>query len=329
MPRSCSPASVLTGLVLALACACGGDPVPERAAAPAEWALAVHGGAGLVRGEIPAEHERALIGSLERALRLGAGMLDQGASSLDAVEAVVRDLEDDPLFNAGRGAVFNARGENELDASIMDGATRACGAVAGVRTVRHPVTLARRVMERTPHVLVAGAGADRLALELGAETVDPAWFFTERRWQALERARAHGREGGGTVGAVARDRRGNLAAATSTGGTTGKLPGRVGDSPIVGAGTWADNTTCAVSGTGRGEEFLRHGVARSIAAWIEHRGVAVDEAAARVVRDVLQPGDGGVIAVDRDGRIAMAFNTDGMIRGAADSGGRFEVAIWE
>jgi isoaspartyl peptidase/L-asparaginase-like protein (Ntn-hydrolase superfamily) len=321
--------AVLAPLVV-LACACGSGSAPPTESTRLPWALAIHGGAGVVRSEVTAEHERSARASLERVLDVGARMLDGGADSLDVVEAVVRELEDDPLFNAGRGAVFNASGESELDASIMDGRTRACGAVAAVRTVRNPVSLARRVMERTPHVLIAGTGADRLAAELGVETVDPGWFFTERRWQALERFRARARaQGGGTVGAVALDRRGNLAAATSTGGTTGKLPGRVGDSPIVGAGTWADNATCAVSGTGRGEEFIRHAVAHSIAVRIELGGASVERAAEDVVRGTLQPGDGGVIAIDRNGRIAMVFNTEGMYRGAADASGRSEVAVWE
>jgi len=318
----------------ALSCACGGSdaPGPERAArsGPAlAWALAIHGGAGAPDRSLPASEQQAYLQSLERALRLGQTMLERGTSSLDTVEAVVRDLEDDPLFNAGRGAVFNRDGTVELDASIMDGRTLGCGAVAAVSTVKNPISLARLVYERTQHVLLVGPGAETFAEEMGVERVGPEWFFTEPRWQELLRSRAAARPGGGTVGAVALDRAGNLAAATSTGGRTGKLPGRVGDSPIVGAGTYADNTTCAVSGTGIGEEFIRHAAAYGVSAWMRHRGLSVEEAVHRVIDEELRPGDGGMIAVDKTGRIAMVYNTPGMFRGAADAAGRFDVHIWE
>jgi beta-aspartyl-peptidase (threonine type) len=232
--------------------------------------------------------------------------------------------------------VFNHEGINELDASIMDGRTLKAGAVAGVRHVRNPVDLARRVMERSPHVLLSGAGAEEFALEQGIELVPRKYFFTERRWQQLERARAGDKLGSaalgyfGTVGAVARDSRGNLAAATSTGGMTNKRWGRVGDSPIIGAGNYADNDSCAVSATGSGEFFIRSVLAHEISALIKYRGLAVEEAARQAVRERLQGigGDGGVIVVDREGNVAMQFNTEGMFRGTRDSRGRREVAIY-
>jgi beta-aspartyl-peptidase (threonine type) len=307
-----------------------GESTPGPAAEKADWALVIHGGAGTIPVDRPEAERRAYAASLGAALEVGSGILADGGTALQAVEATIRLLEDDPLFNAGRGAVFNRAGGHELDASLMDGSTLACGAVAGVRTVRNPITLARLVMERSGHVLLAGEGAEQFAAAQGIEPVDQAYFFTEKRKRALEKKLAvesENEEGGGTVGAVALDRDGNLAAGTSTGGLTGKRYGRVGDSPIVGAGTYAKNGVCGVSGTGRGEEFIRHGVARSIAWLVEVGGMGVAEAARSVVHDQLQPGDGGVIVLGADGRIAMEFNTTGMYRGAVDSSGRFEVAI--
>ena len=299
--------------------------------------IAIHGGAGVItRSSLSAEDEAAYRADLARALDAGYEVLQAGGDSLDAVTAAVRILEDSPLFNAGRGAVFNHEGINELDASIMDGRTLKAGAVAGVRHVRNPVDLARRVMERSPHVLLSGAGAEEFALEQGLELVPRKYFFTERRWQQLERARAGDKLGSaalgyfGTVGAVARDSRGNLAAATSTGGMTNKRWGRVGDSPIIGAGNYADNGSCAVSATGSGEFFIRSVLAHEISALIKYRGLAVEEAARQAVRERLQGigGDGGVIVVDREGNVAMQFNTEGMFRGARDSRGRREIAIY-
>lgn len=299
--------------------------------------IAIHGGAGVItRSSLSAEDEAAYRADLARALDAGYEMLQAGGDSLDAVTAAVRILEDSPLFNAGRGAVFNHEGINELDASIMDGRTLKAGAVAGVRHVRNPVDLARRVMERSPHVLLSGAGAEEFALEQGLELVPRKYFFTERRWQQLERARAGDKLGAaalgyfGTVGAVARDSRGNLAAATSTGGMTNKRWGRVGDSPIIGAGNYADNDSCAVSATGSGEFFIRSVLAHEISTLIKYRGLAVEEAARQAVRERLQGigGDGGVIVVDREGNVAMQFNTEGMFRGTRDSRGRREVAIY-
>jgi L-asparaginase / beta-aspartyl-peptidase len=325
-------------LAVVLLSACGGG---DEAAAPARpkvaWALAVHGGAGTIdRAKMSEDRRRAYVASLTQALTIGKEVLDGGGRSLDAVERIVRFLEDDPKFNAGKGAVFNHAGGHELDASIMDGRTHACGAVAAVTTVRHPITLARLVMERTEHVLLMGHGAERFADEMGVARVPNAWFATPRRYQEWQEemakkakaAAAGSAKEHGTVGAVALDRHGDLAAATSTGGRTDKRWGRVGDTPVVGAGTYADNATCAVSGTGKGEEFIRHAVAYDIAARMAYRKLSLEEAARQVIFDVLAPDDGGIIAVGRDGSIVMAFNSPGMYRGAADASGRFEVAIW-
>jgi len=257
-----------------------------------------------------------------------------GGSALDAVVTAVRMLEDDPLFNAGRGAVLAANGQHELDASLMDGRDLRAGAVTGVRHVRSPIELARLVMDRSPHVMLSGAGAEEFALEQGLVPVPNAHFATERRRRELDRM-LHGEiESGreslmGTVGAVARDGEGNLAAATSTGGMTGKKWGRVGDSPIIGAGTYAANDCCAVSATGHGEFFIRAAVAHEIASLMRYRGLGVEAAANEVVMRQLVKlgGSGGVIAVGPDGRIAMPFNSEGMLRGAMDSSGRFETGL--
>lgn len=302
--------------------------------------IAIHGGAGVInRASMTPDAEHAYRADLERALDAGYAVLDRGGTSLDAVVAAVKILEDSPLFNAGKGAVFNHEGINELDASIMDGASAKAGAVAGVRHVRNPIELARLVMERSSHVMLAGEGAEEFALEQGMPLVPGSYFFTERRWQQLEEAQKAERTASlpkedigffSTVGAVARDREGNLAAATSTGGMTNKRWGRVGDSPIIGAGTYADNATCAVSATGSGEYFIRAVVAHEICARVRLAGVSAAKAAHDVVHDTLKRigGDGGVIVVDSKGAVAMEFNTEGMFRGARDSGGRREVAIY-
>lgn len=316
-------------------------PAPEAPAptgenhAPAArpgWAVAIHGGAGVIPRSMDdtdrAAYERGLIEALE----LARSILDAGGVSLDAVERVIVLLEDNPRFNAGKGAVYNNDGVHELDASIMNGRDLSCGGVAGVTSVRNPIVLARRVMEQTDHVLLAGAGAERFAREQGIESVPQSYFGTEYRLRQLrnkQQARAQAGAEHGTVGVVALDRQGNLAAGTSTGGLTGKLYGRVGDSPIIGAGTYADNATCAVSGTGTGEEFIRHGAARRVSDLMQDRGLTLAGAVRVVVHDLLEPGEGGLIAVDRSGEIAMDFNSEGMYRGAADAFGRFEVRIWE
>lgn len=300
------------------------------------YAIAIHGGAGSAPSRFSKEANASRAASMKKALEIGVALLEKGGSSLDAVEAVVNFLEDDPQFNAGRGAVFNAAGGHELDASIMDGKTLACGAVGGVTTVKNPVSLARRVMTETRHVLLAGPGADQFAKEQGVQRVDQAYFDTEAARKDWDEARA--RQGSqsrvdsaniikGTVGCVALDQHGNLAAATSTGGLSNKKFGRVGDSPIVGAGTYADNATCAVSCTGVGEEFIRRAIAYDISAQMRYAERAVDQAVKEILDNRLEKGMGGIIAVDKDGQITMQFNTGGMPRAAADSRGRFDV-IW-
>lgn len=302
------------------------------------WAIAIHGGAGVIQRTTHPERRKAAIEVLDKALRIGSEMLKQGAPAIEVVEMVVRVMEDDPTFNAGRGSVFTENGTHELDASIMDGSTRSTGAVAGVRTVKNPITLARLVMTETPHVLLATDGAEAFADEVDVERVENTWFDTPYRKAVLERKLLEKNEtnsstestpqGGSTVGCVVVDIHRNLAAATSTGGMTAKRLGRIGDSPIVGAGTWADSRV-AVSGTGTGEEFIRWGVAQDIAAILEYQDVTLVEAAVSVVDTKLRAGDGGVICVGEDGSIAMVFNTVGMYRGAANAAGHFQIAIWD
>ncbi len=312
--------------------------VSSPLAAQTRWALQIHGGAGVLeRGKMTSERDAATRAALTRALEAGAAILDAGGSALDAVEAAVRILEDDPHFNAGKGAVFTAAGTNELDAAIMEGTTRKAGAVAGVTHTKNPISLARAVMEKSPHVLLVGPGADRFALEVGAEQVDPSYFKTEERWKQLQDLKARGQGAAhfdaevkfGTVGAVAIDRAGHLAAATSTGGLTGKRAGRVGDSPIIGAGTYADDRACAVSATGSGEYYIREGVAHEICARIRFLGEAPQVAA-----DIVQAetkalgGDGGVIVIGKDGTMALSFNTPGMYRGRVAQDAAPAVAIY-
>jgi L-asparaginase / beta-aspartyl-peptidase len=295
--------------------------------------LVVHGGAGTItRRELTLRRERDYRGGLAAALQRGYAVLDDGGSSMDAVTAAVVALEDSPLFNAGRGATLNAAGKHELDASVMDGASRKAGAVAGVHRVKNPVLAARAVMDGTAHVLLAGEAADRYAGSAGLALMPPRYFSTPERARALRRARARAPTSAadrhGTVGAVALDRFGNLAAATSTGGYTNKMAGRIGDSPIVGAGTYADNATCAVSTTGIGEYFIRAVVAYDVAARMRYLGETLGVAARRALAGVVAlGGDGGLIAVDRAGKVAMPFVTEGMYRGVA-RGGRCQVAIY-
>ncbi len=327
--------------------------------AAGHWAIEVHGGAGVIqRSSMKPEAEAAYRASLAQAAEAGAKVLDQGGSSLDAVEAAIRILEDDPLFNAGRGAVFTAEGKNELDAAIMDGSNLKAGAVAGVTRARHPISLARAVMEKSPNVMLVGAGADAFAAQNGLEQVDPGFFFTESRWQSLlkqlqqegrplpprpagapppppaapalqidERPDTHRH---GTVGVVALDRSGSVAAGTSTGGLQGKIPGRVGDSPIIGAGTYASNQSCAVSATGTGEYFIRLGVAREVCNLVAFKGMTLQQAADQVIHQELEAlhGDGGVIALTPDGQLAWSFNTPGMFRARQQEGGKLEIGVY-
>jgi L-asparaginase / beta-aspartyl-peptidase len=285
--------------------------------------IAVHGGAGVLRSDKPGAAQRA---SLSRALDAGYSILRRGGTSLDAVAAAVVAMEDDPNFNAGRGSCFNAEGEIEMDASIMDGATLRAGAVAAVRLIRNPVLAARAVMENTRHVLLTGPSAERFAKTQKLKLEPASYFRTDRRLEALRKKR---RTYHGTVGAVALDRDGNLAAATSTGGYTAKMAGRVGDTPIIGAGNYADNRACAVSGTGLGEAFIRAAVAYDVVARMLYAKASLESAARAALRKVAALGaDGGLIAVDRRGNVAMPFNSEGMYRAAIDRAGKKVLSIF-
>jgi beta-aspartyl-peptidase (threonine type) len=302
--------------------------------------LVIHGGAGtILKKDMTPDSEQQYTSTLAAALEAGYRILNDGGSSLDAVETTIRVMEDSPLFNAGKGAVFTNQGKNELDASIMDGATLQAGAVAAVTTIKNPIAAARKVMTNSKHVLLTGRGAELFAAEQGLEIVDPEYFFEKRRWDALLKARDKTQSSlapstdepakFGTVGAVALDRAGNLAAGTSTGGLTNKLYGRVGDSPIIGAGTYANNQTCAVSGTGEGEYFMRLLVAYDISAQMEYKGMSLRDAVTNDIKEKLTKlgGEGGVIALDRNGDIAMTFNTPGMYRGYVKSDGATHVVL--
>lgn len=304
------------------------------------YSLAIHGGAGtLLKENMTPEKEAAYHDALARALEAGEAILREGGSAMDAVEAAVCALEDEPLFNAGRGAVYTSEGTQEMDAAVMDGRDRRAGSVAGVFGPKNPVKLARAVMERTEHVTLIGPNALEIARQAGLEFGDRDYFFTQSRWNALQETlamRARGEVSDdpavrhGTVGAVARDVAGNIAAATSTGGMTAKAPGRVGDTPMIGAGTFADNATCAVSATGHGEVFIRWNAAGEIAARMRHAGEDLATAADHVVLQDLAPNDGsgGVIAVDGAGNIAMPFNSQGMYRGSVRQGSAPETTIY-
>lgn len=306
-----------------------------------KWALVIHGGAGgPAKGTMSAAMEQEYLDKLNDALKLGSAILANGGNSLDAVESVITFMEDCPLFNAGKGAVLNENGKAELDASIMDGRTGMAGAVAGVTTVKNPITAARLVMEKTNHVMLCGKGAEDFAKKMGLKPVDPAYFITPARleaWKKWKSAAPSGtkaapveKEKHGTVGAVALDQKGNLAAATSTGGMMGKMAGRIGDSPIIGAGTYANNNTCAVSATGQGEYFMRNVVAYDLSALMEYRGMPIEEAGKTIIMEKIaqQKAAGGLIAIDKEGNIAMPFNTNAMYRGFEKSTGEKEVAIY-
>ncbi|WP_238475211.1 isoaspartyl peptidase/L-asparaginase family protein [Sphingomonas cavernae] len=309
--------------------------VAQAAPAP-KWTLVIHGGAGVIERErLTPQHDREVRAALDRALEAGSKVLSTNGSSLDAVEAAVKVLEDDPHFNAGRGAVFTYEGRNELDAAIMDGRTRAAGAVARTTRTRNPVSLSRAVMEKSPHVFLSGEGADQFSVEQGLEQVDPSWFATPERKRQLDEMKA--KKVGwydvdlkyGTVGAVAIDANGHVAAATSTGGLTGKRWGRIGDSPVIGAGTYADDRACAISGTGAGEYFIRIGVAHEICARIRMKGETPKQAADAVIAELgAIGGTGGVIVTGPGGSADWSFNTPGMYRGKANSEGVKKVAIY-
>ena len=305
----------------------------EKPVAKPEWTLLIHGGAGVMRrDEMTPEMDASYRAGLNAALDAGAKVLASGGKAVDAVQAAVIVLEDNPDFNAGRGAVLTREGVAELDASIMDGRDRSAGAVVQVRTVKNPIRAARYVMDKTGRVMFAGPDVDKMAKAAGLEIVPPEYFITPRRQEALRRAMAgtfEPMDRFGTVGAVAMDRAGNLAAATSTGGMNAKPPGRVGDAPIIGAGTYADNASCAVSATGDGEYFIRVSVARMICARVAMQDMSAEQAAEATLAEVKAlGGTGGVIVLGRDGSIALSMNTEGMFRGRADAGGAREVAIY-
>jgi beta-aspartyl-peptidase (threonine type) len=311
----------------------------------------IHGGAGVIKkGTLTPEKEKVLRADLEKAVLAGYKALQEGKSSLDAVEIAIRILEDSPHFNAGKGAVFTNEGKNELDASIMNGKTLAAGSVAGLRHIKNPITLARAVMEKSPHVMMVGEGAEKFAREQKLDFVDEKYFWTQERWDALqkvleaekiksekgkelksEKVKALDSDRFGTVGAVALDKNGDIAAGTSTGGMTNKKYGRVGDAPIIGAGTYANNNTCGVSATGWGEYFIRLAVARDISALLEYRALAVQTAADMVIQQKLAKlgGDGGVIAMDKFGNMAISFNSEGMYRAYIDLSGKPVVEIYK
>lgn len=326
-------------------------PEIKQLTGPKGIGFVIHGGAGVIKkGTLTAKQEKEYRDKLSEAATAGYKLLQDGRPALDAVESAIRILEDSPLFNAGKGAVFTHDGKNELDASIMDGKTLGAGAVAGVDRVKNPITLARAVMEKSEHVMMVGDGAEKFAAEQKIELVDPKYFWTKPRWDALQRILKAEQEKEksvkpsmstmpftrepynkfGTVGAVALDKNGNLAAGTSTGGMTNKRFGRVGDAPIIGAGTYANNETCAVSATGWGEYFIRLGIARDISSLLEYRAMLIQSAADLVIKQKLQKagGDGGVIALDRFGNIGISFNSEGMYRAYIDSNGKPVVQIY-
>ena len=305
------------------------------------YAMVIHGGAGTItRANLSPEKEKEYLDALNLALDLGEEILKSGGSALDAVQASINSMEDSPLFNAGKGAVFTNSGTNELDASIMEGENQNAGAVGGVKTIKNPIDAARAVMEKSEHVFMTGEGAEEFAKLQGLNIVDPEYFYTERRYKSLLRVRDNDTtelsesdkeiKKRGTVGCVALDQNGNIVAGTSTGGMTNKKYGRVGDSPIIGAGTYADNNTCGVSSTGHGEYFIRYTVARDIAALMEYGGKTLEEAANFIINEKLveKGGSGGIIALDRNGNIAMPFNTEGMYRGWVKEGER-QVIIYK
>jgi beta-aspartyl-peptidase (threonine type) len=313
-------------------------------------AIVIHGGAGTIsRKDMTPEMDKQYRAALKQALEAGYAVLKQGGKSLDAVQAAIRVMEDNPLFNAGKGAVFDHQGKNELDAAIMDGTTLKAGAVAGVEHIKNPIDLARLVMDKTPHVLLIGDGAEEFAKSQGMPLVPQSYFFTQHRWDELQKALKEEKAGSGgsgkddypgtsghgygTVGAVALDRDGVLAAGTSTGGLTNKYFGRVGDSPIIGAGTYANTKTCGVSGTGTGEFFIRLGLAKTISDLMLYKGLNVQQAADQLVlKDLVALGGedtGGAIAMDHDGNIRMPFNTEGMYRGYIDTQTKEVVAIYK
>lgn len=340
---------IMAGSLLAMSCK---SYKKSTTLAKGEFILAIHGGAGtILKKNMTDSMERAYKTVLGQALQVGYEKIKQGGSSLEAVESVIHIMEDSPLFNAGKGAVFTHNGRNELDASIMDGKTLAAGAVAGVSTIKNPISAAKAVMEKSEHVMMVGSGAEQFAKQAGLEIVDPSYFWTEARWESLQKIKKEdstktqldhdqkqvSRLGVtnkdakfGTVGCVALDGYGNLAAGTSTGGMTNKKFGRVGDSPIIGAGTYANNETCAVSCTGWGEFYIRHVAAYKVSALMEYKGKDVVQASQEVIDGIgKMGGNGGMVVLDKNGHVAMPFNTAGMYRGTVTKDGKITVEIYK
>lgn len=318
-------------LLILFSCKTEKKPASAQATGPKqEWAIVIHGGAGgMTKENLTPVLDKEYRASLQIALNTGKKILSDGGSALDAVEQTIRTMEDNPLFNAGKGAVFTHEGRNELDAAIMDGSNLAAGSVACVSDIKNPITAARRVMTNSPHVMLSGAGASQFAKEQGLEIVPASYFYTEKQFNALQEI--FKKEKNGTVGCCALDKNGNLAAGTSTGGMTNKRYNRIGDSPIIGAGTYANNNTCAVSGTGHGEYFIRWTVAHDISALMEYKGLSLKEASELVVNDKLVKagGSGGVICVDKLGNISMPFNSTGMFRGFATADGKEGIFVYK
>jgi beta-aspartyl-peptidase (threonine type) len=354
---SASSLLIFSGSLACIAQSANNAPLVTQAPA-GKWAIVLHGGAGVIqRSSMTPERDKQYRAGLDEAVHAAAKVLDANGSAVDAVEAALNRLEDNPLFNAGKGAVFTADGRNELDAAIMDGRTMEAGAVAGVTRTKNPISLAKAVMQKSKHVMLSGAGADQFAASVGLQQVDPSYFFTEERWQGLIRELK--REGlpipprpagappapkgpiaqletpdahkWGTTGIVVRDRQGNIAAGTTTGGLQAKRWGRIGDSPIIGAGTYASNQSCGVSATGTGEYFIRLTVARTICALVQYKGMRLQEAADDVIQRQLTAmhGDGGIIAMTPDGQIAWSFNTSGMFRARLVEGGQIQEGIYK
>ncbi len=302
------------------------NPPDSKTSKRPDYVIVIHGGAGTINKDLPDSVKQAYTKSLTDALSLGKKLLANGEKGIDVVEKVINFLEDDPKFNAGRGAVYTSEGTHEMDASIMNGSDLSSGAVACVTGIKNPISLARLVKEKTKHVLLVGKGAEKFAKEMNVQFEPKEYFDTENRFQQWQEYIKNKK---GTVGCVVLDKYGYLAAGTSTGGLTGKMPGRVGDSPLINDGTYANNKTCAVSCTGTGELFIENTVAYNVSALMEYKNYSLKKAADEMIHKRLQPGDGGLIAIDKNGNYVTSFNTEGMFRGVANSDGKFEVKIWE
>lgn len=301
--------------------------LPTNAQTTGKYVLVIHGGAGGMDELMPESLKQEYLSSLNKALEIGENILANNGTGIDAVEKVINYLEDNPLFNAGKGSVLTSEGKAEMDAAIMSGKDLSCGSVTGIKRIKNPISLARAVMEKSKHVFLAGEGAEKFAKEVGFKLVNPKYFIVENRYELWLKEIKKKKKG--TVGAVALDKFGNLAAATSTGGMSMKKPGRVGDVPIIGAGTYANNKTCAVSCTGWGEKFIKNTVAFNLSAMMEYKNMSLHDAANEMINKRLSPNDGGLIAIDKDGNFTLQYNTKSMLRGYVTSDGKKEVKIWE